>query len=104
VRLLKTNGLPVLFLLDEILKGTNSADRHAGAEALARQLSRSQAFGMISTHDLELVSLAEEIDLGNYSFESDILGDQIRFDYKLRDGPCRTANAAALMRQLGIGV
>jgi hypothetical protein len=104
VRLLKTNGLPVLFLLDEILKGTNSADRHAGAEALARQLSRSPAFGMISTHDLELVSLADEIDLGNYSFESDILGDQIRFDYKLRDGPCRTANAAALMRQLGIGV
>ncbi len=104
VELLKTNGLPVLFLLDEILKGTNSADRHAGAEALARQLSRSRAFGLISTHDLELVSLAEEIDLGNYSFESDILGDQIRFDYKLRDGPCRTANAAALMRQLGIGV
>jgi hypothetical protein len=104
VGLLKTNRVPALFLLDEILKGTNSADRHAGAEALARQLSRSRAFGLISTHDLELVSLAEEIDLANYSFESDILGDQIRFDYKLRDGPCRTANAAALMRQLGIGV
>jgi DNA mismatch repair ATPase MutS len=44
------------------------------------------------------------MDLVNYSFESDIVGDQIRFDYKLRDGPCRTANAAALMRQLGIGV
>ncbi|MBD0260544.1 MAG: hypothetical protein ICV83_32915, partial [Cytophagales bacterium] len=100
---LKTNRVPVLFLLDEILKGTNSADRHAGAEALARQLSRSRAFGLISTHDLELVSLADEIDLVNYSFESDILGDQIRFDYKLRDGPCHTANAAALMRQLGIG-
>jgi hypothetical protein len=104
VGLLKTNQVPVLFLLDEILKGTNSADRHAGAEALARQLSRSRAFGLISTHDLELVSLADEIDLANYSFESDLLGDQIRFDYKLRDGPCRTANAAALMRQLGIGV
>jgi hypothetical protein len=104
VRLLKTNPVPVLYLLDEILKGTNSADRHAGAEALARQLSRSRAFGMLSTHDLELVSLADEIDLVNYSFESDIEGDQIRFDYKLRDGPCRTANAAALMRQLGIGV
>ncbi len=104
VELLKTNRVPVLFLLDEILKGTNSADRHAGAEALARQLSRSRAFGLISTHDLELVSLADEIDLINYSFESDILGDQIRFDYKLRDGPCHTANAAALMQQLGIGV
>jgi hypothetical protein len=104
VALLKTNRLPVLFLLDEILKGTNSADRQAGAEALARQLSRSRAFGMLSTHDLELVSLADEIDLVNYSFESDIIGDQIQFDYKLRDGPCRTANAAALMRQLGIGV
>jgi hypothetical protein len=104
VELLKTNRAPVLFLLDEILKGTNSADRHAGAEALARQLSRSRAFGLISTHDLELASLADEIDLVNYSFESEILGDQIRFDYKLRDGPCHTANAAALMRQLGIGV
>jgi hypothetical protein len=104
VERLKTNRVPVLFLLDEILKGTNSADRHAGAEALARQLSRSRGFGLISTHDLGLVTLADEIDLVNYNFESDILGDQIRFDYKLRDGPCRTANAAALMRQLGIGV
>jgi hypothetical protein len=104
LRLLKTNRVPGLFLLDEILKGTNSADRHAGAEALARQLSRQRAFGMLSTHDLELVSLSDEMDLVNYSFESDIVGDQIRFDYKLRDGPCRTANAAALMRQLGIGV
>ena len=103
VVLLKTNQVPVLFLLDEILKGTNSADRHTGAEALARQLSRSRAFGMMSTHDLELVTLADEIDLINYSFESDIQGDQIQFDYKLRDGPCRTANAAALIRQLGIG-
>jgi len=104
VKLLKGNAVPVLFLLDEILKGTNSADRHAGAEALAQQLSRSRAFGLISTHDLELVSLAGEIDLVNYSFESEICGDRISFDYKLRDGPCHTANAAALMRQLGIGV
>ncbi len=104
VKLLKGNPVPVLFLLDEILKGTNSADRHAGAEALARQLSRSRAFGLISTHDLELVSLADEMNLVNYSFESEISGDQISFDYKLRDGPCHTANAAALMRQLGIGV
>jgi hypothetical protein len=104
VHLLKSEEMPVLFLLDEILKGTNSADRHAGAKALARQLNRAGAYGLLSTHDLELVSLSHEMNLANYSFNSRIEEDKIWFDYHLTEGPCQTANATVLMRQMGIGV
>jgi DNA mismatch repair ATPase MutS len=104
VNLLRSEETPVLFLLDEILKGTNSVDRHAGAKALARQLSRARAYGLLSTHDLELVSLSREMNLANYSFNSRIEDDKIWFDYHLTEGPCQTANATALMRQLGVGL
>jgi DNA mismatch repair ATPase MutS len=98
-------GVPVLYFLDEILKGTNSADRHKGAEALMRQLSELGATGFVSTHDLELGKLAAELDkVHNYSFESIIKDSEINFDYKLREGICQSFNACELMRQMGIKV
>ncbi|RYF74971.1 MAG: DNA mismatch repair protein MutS [Cytophagaceae bacterium] len=95
--------LPILYFLDEILKGTNSADRHKGAEALIRQLHRTKASGFVSTHDLELGQLGESVDfVQNYHFRSDILEGEVTFDYTLRPGICQSFNASQLMKAIGI--
>lgn len=96
---------PVFFMLDEILKGTNSHDRHKGAAALIKQLSKTNAFGLVSTHDLELGDLAKASEkVINYSFTSTIIGDEINFDYKLHPGICQSFNATELMKKMGIEV
>ncbi|MBA9079486.1 MULTISPECIES: MutS-related protein [Rufibacter] len=97
-------GQPVYFFLDEILKGTNSHDRHQGAMALIRQLNRRQAAGFVSTHDLELGNMEQELvgAVENYSFNSYFENGQLRFDYTLRPGICQSFNASQLMRQMGI--
>ncbi|WP_242926734.1 MutS-related protein [Pontibacter vulgaris] len=97
---------PVFYLLDEILKGTNSRDRHLGAMSLIRQLHQRNASGLISTHDLELGAMEEELkgSVNNYSFNSDIIGDEIKFDYKLTKGICRSFNASKLMQLMGIAI
>ncbi|MEZ0483032.1 MutS family DNA mismatch repair protein [Fibrella aquatica] len=95
--------LPILYFLDEILKGTNSADRHKGAEALIRQLHRTKASGFVSTHDLELGQLGESVDfVQNYHFRSDIHEGKVTFDYHLRPGICQSFNASELMKAIGI--
>ena len=103
---LTEQGQPVFYFLDEILKGTNSRDRHAGAMALIRQLHKRNASGFISTHDLELGAMEQELpgSVYNYSFNSDIIGDEIKFDYKLREGICRSFNASKLMQLMGIEI
>lgn len=95
---------PVLYLLDEILKGTNSQDRHAGAQALIRQLHKHNASGFISTHDISLGGMADELpgSAENYSFNSDVVNGKLHFDYTLREGVCRSFNASQLMQQIGI--
>lgn len=98
-------GVPVLYFLDEILKGTNSADRHKGAEALIRQLSKLKVSGFVSTHDIELGEMAKKMNtVNNYSFESIIDNGNINFDYKIREGICQSFNASELMRQMGIDI
>jgi DNA mismatch repair ATPase MutS len=97
-------GLPVLFMTDEILKGTNSEDRHRGAEALIRQLGKLGASGFVSTHDLALGQMAEQANIRNYSFNSDVVGDSIRFRYKLEEGICQSFNASVLMQKMGIDI
>jgi DNA mismatch repair ATPase MutS len=98
-------GTPVLFMLDEILKGTNSQDRHKGAKSLIKQLSKLNASGMVSTHDLELGQLTEFMDnVVNYSFNSEVKGDEIYFDYKLHPGICKSFNASKLMEKMGIEI
>ena len=97
------NNPPVLYFLDEILKGTNSADRHSGAKALILQLHQKSASGFVSTHDLELGELATQHDfIKNRSFNSVFADGKLHFDYTLQEGICREFNAAELMRQIGI--
>jgi len=100
------NNLPVLYLLDEILKGTNSRDRHSGAKSLIIQLGKKKASGFISTHDLELGDMAEKNPekIENYSFNSEIIDDEIIFDYKIQKGICRSFNATKLMEKMGIEI
>ena len=103
--MLETPQLPVLFMLDEILKGTNSQDRHHGAASLIKQLSQLEASGFVSTHDLELGKLADELpNLHNYNFTSTIENDEIIFDYHLHDGVCQSFNASKLMEKMGIAI
>ncbi|UII33855.1 DNA mismatch repair protein MutS [Fulvivirga ulvae] len=101
--ILEKNEIPVLYMLDEILKGTNSKDRHAGAAALIRQISDTDSMGFVSTHDLELGLLTNELaNLKNYSFNSIVEGDEIIFNYTLEEGICHSFNASKLMEKIGI--
>ena len=97
--------LPTLFMIDEVLKGTNSDDRHTGATALIRQLNKSYAFGFVSTHDLTLGQINTELQgIRNYSFNSVIENDDIIFDYALTPGLCKGFNATKLMQKMGIEI
>ena len=90
-------------MLDEILRGTNTRDRHRGSEGLVKQLSEMKAFGFISTHDLGIGELAgQDESIRNYSFNSRIEGDEILFDYKISEGICHSFNASKLMEKMGI--
>jgi len=94
----------VFLLLDEILRGTNSADRHTGSKALIKQLIHHNAAGLIATHDLELAKMADEFPskLHNYHFDVQVAGDELYFDYKLKRGVCTSMNASLLMKKIGI--
>jgi len=100
------NGDNIFFLLDEILKGTNSTDRHTGSKALVLQLVRDKGSGLIATHDLELGTLAAQYsnDLENLCFEVNVKGDELEFDYKIKPGISQSMNATILMRRMGIDV
>ena len=98
-------GEKVFFLLDEIFKGTNSKDRHTGATVLVKQLADNGAMGLLSTHDLELCDLEEEMkEVENYNFREYYKDDKIHFDYKLRPGKSVTQNAVYLMKLAGIEI
>jgi hypothetical protein len=96
----------VFFLLDEILKGTNSKDRHTGSEALIRQLIRFKGAGLIATHDLELGRLEQNSDgaIENLCIEVQIENGELHFDYKLRKGVSESFNATLLMKNMGIRI
>jgi DNA mismatch repair ATPase MutS len=97
-------GKPLLILLDEILKGTNSTDKQAGSIALVKQLVNHHCLVLIATHDLALGDL-EKVFPGrimNYSFEANIENGQLSFDYKLKRGLAQKMNATFLMRKMGI--
>lgn len=98
-------GEPVFFLLDEILKGTNSLDRNAGGRALILQLLSYGGAGVVATHDLELGKLADETDAVStlrLEVETDAQGE-LYFDYTVKAGLAQSRNASALMRKLGLG-
>ena len=96
----------VLFLLDEILHGTNSHDRQIGAEKVVRGLIERGAIGLITTHDLALARIVDELAprADNVHFEDHFEDGQMRFDYRLRPGIVRRSNALELMRSVGLEV
>jgi DNA mismatch repair ATPase MutS len=98
--------LPVLFLVDEFLHGTNSHDRRIGAGALVRGLVQRGAIGLVTTHDLALADIAGELGerAANVHFEDQIVDGGISFDYRMRPGVVRKSNAIELMRQVGLEI
>jgi hypothetical protein len=97
--------LPLFFLIDEIFRGTNNRERRIGSESYVRALAGAPGAGLISTHDLELVHLADEIpQVQNYHFREDIVDGKMVFDYRLRAGPSPTTNALRIMALAGLPV
>jgi DNA mismatch repair ATPase MutS len=96
----------LLFLLDELLQGTNSSDRRIGAEGIVRAFVERQAIGLISTHDLALTDIGglPEGALHNVHFQDELRDGQMRFDFKLREGVVTRSNGIELMRAIGLEV
>jgi hypothetical protein len=97
---------PLLFLLDELFHGTNSHDRLVGAAGVLRSLLDRGAIGLITTHDLALTSIVDQLAAGaaNVHFQDWFEGGDIRFDYLMKPGPVTRSNAIALMRAVGLDV
>jgi DNA mismatch repair ATPase MutS len=96
----------MLFLLDELLQGTNSKDRLVGAEGVVRALVEAGAIGMVTTHDLALAEM-EALPQGamkNMHFQDQIVDGQMRFDFTLREGVAMKSNGVELMRLIGLKV
>ncbi|MEO1232998.1 MAG: DNA mismatch repair protein MutS [Myxococcota bacterium] len=107
VDMARTPGPPVLYLLDEVLHGTNSRERFLGAVSVLKWLAEHGAFGIVTTHDLSLGRVADHLPSGaveNAHFSDDIRGDGLSFDYRMRPGPIETTNALRMMRAVGIDV
>ncbi len=103
---LASGDRPALFLLDELLSGTNSHDRRIGAEAVVRGLIERGAIGLITTHDLALTAIAPALNGAavNVHFDDRIENGRISFDYKLKPGIVEHSNALELMRAVGLQV
>lgn len=97
---------PLLFLLDEILQGTNSHDRRVGAEGIIRQLVEDNAVGIVTTHDLALTEIVDSFEghAVNMHFEDHLNDGTMNFDYQIRPGVVRKSNALELMRMIGLNV
>ncbi len=96
---------PVLFLIDEIFKGTNNRERLIGSRAFITSLAESNGFGMVTTHDLELAEMEKAIThVTNAHFQETVEANILTFDYRLRPGPCPTTNALRIMALEGLPV
>ncbi len=96
---------PVLFLIDEIFKGTNNRERLIGSRAYITALSQGNGFGLVTTHDLELTDLDKTVPrLRNAHFQETVASGALQFDYTLRPGPCPTTNALRIMEMEGLPV
>lgn len=97
------NAPPVLFLIDEIFKGTNNRERLIGSRAYVRALATGNGYGLVTTHDLELADLDQSIPgLTNCHFQETVSAGTLQFDYQLRPGPCPTTNALRIMELEGL--
>lgn len=98
------NNEKIFVLLDEILRGTNSLDRHTGSAALIRQLIKHKATCIIATHDVALAKMRDDHpeNILNFHFDVQVNKDELYFDYLLKEGICRSLNASILMKKIGI--
>lgn len=98
------SGEQTFVILDEILRGTNSNDKHNGTVGLVQKLVAAKACGIIATHDLTVSALKEQRPdyISNKCFESEIINDELIFDYRLKDGVCEKLSASFLMKKMGI--
>ncbi|MEM7333826.1 MAG: hypothetical protein AAF490_17190 [Chloroflexota bacterium] len=99
------NKRPLFFLIDEIFRGTNNRERLIGSQSFIEVLASGQAIGLVATHDLDLIKLADQYKtIQNYHFKDDVENGKMIFDYTLRDGPCPTTNALKIMALAGLPV
>ncbi|KAB3529319.1 MutS family DNA mismatch repair protein [Alkaliphilus serpentinus] len=98
--------IPMIYLIDEMFRGTNSKDRVIGARSVLKNLNKSWIIGLISTHDFELcdLELDQNLNIQNYHFTENYSNNEIYFDYKLRRGRSSTTNAKYLMKMVGIHI
>lgn len=103
---LAAGEFPLLFLLDELLSGTNSHDRLEGTRAVVRELTRCGAIGLVTTHDLALARIPDTMNGAgqNWHFEDSIQDGKLHFDYRLKPGIVQTSNALRLMKSVGLDV
>jgi MutS domain V len=103
---LAAGEFPLLFLLDELLSGTNSHDRLEGTRAVVKELTRRGAIGLVSTHDLALARIPDTMDGAgqNWHFEDSLEDGRLHFDYRLKPGIVQTSNALRLMKSVGLEV
>jgi hypothetical protein len=96
----------VFFLIDEMLRGTNSVDKYLGSKAVIEQLIAKKGVGMVATHDLQIARLEDKYPdyIRNYYFDIQVIGGEMLFDYKIKHGECKTFNASLLLKQIGIDV
>ncbi len=96
---------PLLYLIDEIFKGTNTKERLIGSRGYIHSLVHGNGFGLVATHDLELIKLSQESDLvRNLHFEETFTAGNMHFTYRLLNGPCTSTNALHIMRQAGLAI
>jgi hypothetical protein len=100
------NEPKIFFLIDEMLRGTNSVDKYLGSKAVIEQLIRKNAVGMVATHDLQIAHLETKYPdyVRNFYFDIQVKDGEMLFDYKIKHGECKTFNASLLLKQIGIDV
>jgi hypothetical protein len=100
------NEPKVFFLIDEMLRGTNSVDKYLGSKAVIEQLISKKGVGMVATHDLQIAHLEQKYPeyVRNFYFDIQVKDGEMLFDYKMKHGECKTFNASLLLKQIGINV
>ena len=100
------NEPKVFFLIDEMLRGTNSVDKYLGSKAVIEQLISKKGVGMVATHDLQIAHLEQKHPayVRNFYFDIQVVSGEMLFDYKMKHGECKTFNASLLLKQIGIDV
>jgi hypothetical protein len=100
------NEPKIFFLIDEMLRGTNSVDKYLGSKAVIEQLISKKAVGMVATHDLQIAQLETKYPdyVRNFYFDIQVKDGEMLFDYKIKHGECKTFNASLLLKQIGINV